>query len=487
MVDGDSVWQRINPAIEYNVDNEYYDNKELSYTVVYEHLVRLIETTDTLTGEPNGVNNFREIGDNADKLRFNNLGSVMVRNSIDIKKAYFAITREDYDPVKAVEFLSTSYNNFKNKLVTVVKDILSDASSDTKTTTEILEQAITEIGLAKRANISVFDGSEMINFGVTLSHYTAGSIDVSIGSRFQPIPNDMIVSVLNTKDLSVYLNGSLQTNVEDYVLSGSEIIFNTYVGIAGDVIDIRYYERNAEAFVPPSSTSLDINELYVPGRITDTEYNPDVEMIVGHDGSLVPAWGDRTDDILLEFETLIFNRLVTDRTDTQIKRFGYGMYRYASEEYSFSEKKYVQYPFFKKWMIRNNIDNLYNDIFDADDWKTWNYRSLNDQIPGNWRGIMQYVYGTDNPVAEPWVTVGLSQKPDDFDVYGTDYTQEQFWNNIKIAFSKEWPVPVDSNGQLETISNLFFANTITTSDVTLLDQDWEFRRRIASRDGVETQ
>ena len=474
VVDGDSVWQRINPAIEYNVDNEYYDNKELSYTVVYEHLVRLIETTDTLTGEPNGVNNFREIGDNADKLRFNNLGSVMVRNSIDIKKAYFAITRDDYDPVKAVEFLSTSYNNFKNKLVTVVKDILSDASSDTKTTTEILEQAITEIGLAKRANISVFDGSEMINFGVALSHYTAGSIDVSIGSRFQPIPNDMISSILDTKNLSVYLNGSLQTNVEDYVLSGSEIIFNTYVGIAGDVIDIRYYERNAEAFVPPSSTSLDINELYVPGRITDTEYNPDVEMIVGHDGSLVPAWGDRTDDILLEFETLIFNRLVTDRTDTQIKRFGYGMYRYASEEYSFSEKKYVQYPFFKKWMIRNNIDNLYNDIFDADDWKTWNYRSLNDQIPGNWRGIMQYVYGTDNPVAEPWVTVGLSQKPDGFDVYGTDYTQETFWNNIKIAFSKEWPVPVDSNGQLETISNLFFANTITTSDVTLLDQDWEF-------------
>ena len=475
VVDGDFVWQRIDPAIEYNTDNEYHNLKEMTYSTVYEHMIRLIETTDGLTGEANGVNNYRQIGDNTDKTRFNNLGSVLVRNSIDIKKAYFAVTRDDYDPVKSVEFLASAYSNYKNKLVTVVRDILEDTSSDTKTTTEILEQAIAEISLAKRSSISVFDGTGMVNFGNNLSHYTLGEIDIAVGSRFQPIPDNMIADVIDTEKLSVYLNGVLQKNITDYELQGSEVVFTEYTAQATDSIQIRYFEKLADTFIPPSSTKLDINALYVPRRVTDIEYTPTTEMIVGHDGSVTPAWGDRTDDILLEFETLIYNRLAPSVSDNIINHFDYGIYRDATVEYSIAEKKYIQYPFFKKWMIRNNIDNLYNDTFDPDNWKTWNYRSINEQSPGHWRGIMQYVYGTDNPVVEPWVAVGLSQKPDNFDaLHGNDYTQISFWENLKAAYIKDWPVPVDSYGQIATMNDLFFSGAITTAEISTMDQDWEF-------------
>ena len=474
VVDGDTVWQRVDPAIEYNTDNEYHNLKEMTYSTVYEHMIRLIETTEGLTGEANGVNNFRQLGDNTNKTRFNNLGSVLVRNSIDIKKAYFAITRDDYDPIKSVEFLSSAYSNYKNKLVTVIRDILEDTSSDTKTTTEILEQAIKEISLAKRSSISVFDGTAMINFGDALSHYTLGDIDIVVGSRFQPIPDNMIADVIDAEKLSVYLNGVLQKNITDYELQGSEIVFVEYTAQADDKIQIRYFEKISETFIPPSSTKLDINALYVPRRVTDIEYIPTTEMIIGHDGSVTPAWGDRTDDILLEFETLVYNRIASSTSDDAIKHFDYGIYRDATIEYSIAEKKYIQYPFFKKWMIRNNIDNLYNDTFDPDNWKTWNYRSINEQSPGHWRGILQYVYGTDNPVVEPWVTVGLSQKPDNFDVHGTNYTQISFWENLKAAYDKDWPVPVDSYGQIATMNDLFFGGAITTAEISTMDQDWEF-------------
>ena len=475
VTDGDMVWQRIDPAIEYNTDNEYHNLKEMTYSTVYEHMIRLIETTSGLTGEPNGDNNFRNIGANSDKTRFNSLGSVLVRNSIDIKKAYFSITRDDYDPIKSVEFLSASYSNFKNKLVTVARDILSDPSSDTKTTTEILEQAISEISLAKRSSISVFDGLDMINFGDIHSHYSLLTIEV--GSNNIGDPNEVLLptgTMLSPDDTLVYLNGVLQKNVVDYELTAVNITFAKINATAGDIIELRYYERNAETFIPPSSTKLGINALYIPTRVIDTEYHPDVEMIVGHDGSLTPSWDDRTDDILMEFETLVFNRLVKTATDTEIKHFNYGIYRDATIEYSVAEKKYIQYPFFKKWMIRNNIDNLYNDSFNPDDWKTWNYRAINEQSPGHWRGMFAYVYGTDNPVTEPWVTVGLSQKPDNFDVHGTDYTQISFWENLKTAYNKDWPVPVDSTGQIDTMNNLFFNGAITTAEVSIMDQDWEF-------------
>ena len=479
VVDGDNVWQRINPAVEYNVDNESFNNRELSYSVVYEHLVRMIETTDGLTGEPNGVNNFRNIGDNTDKLRFNNLGSIMVRNSIDIKKAYFSITRDDYDPIKSVEFLSTSYSNYKNKLVTVIRDILDDSGSETKTTTEILEQAISEIALAKRSSISVFDGLSMINFGEEISHYTSATKDFDLNFADQEIPlselNLSPVDEFINDNLSVYINGKLQKHIQDYIVSfGSQVNFNNYAGQTGDVIEYRYYTTLSESFIPPSSTKLKINQLYNPEIVTDREYYPDLEMIRGHDGSLTPVWGDKTDDILLEFETLIYNRLVSTTTDNQIVAQKYGMYKNANDDYSFAEKKYIQYPFFKKWMIRNNIDNIYNDSYDADDWKTWNYRAVNELSPGNWRGIMKYVYGTDNPVAEPWVTVGFSSKPQGFDTNGIQYTNPSFWDNLKSTYNKDWPVPIDSNGQIATMNDLFFGGAITTAEISTMDQDWEF-------------
>ena len=57
---------------------------------------------------------------------------MLVKNSIDIKDGYFAITRDDYDPIKAFEFLSTVYQGYKNKLVTTIRDILDSTGSESK-------------------------------------------------------------------------------------------------------------------------------------------------------------------------------------------------------------------------------------------------------------------------------------------------------------------------------------------------------------------
>lgn len=482
VIDGDNIWQRINPALEYNIDNEIHNQKEMTYSHVYEHMARLIETTDGLTGQPNGVNNYRFIGENKDKTRFNSLGSVLIYKSIDLKKAYFAITRDDYDPVKSVEFLSASYNNFKNRFITQVRRILTDPSSSTKSDTAILEESIRDMSLTKRASISIFDGSDLINFGHPVSHYTAYDIDVTVATKLPKVPNALTIEAPNEKDLNLYVNGKLQRYIVDYTIDlvAEEIQFVDYVAQPEDVITIRHYEKLEEVFIPPSATKLKINELYIPEYVYDDGYDNTVKMIKGHDGSLIPAWDDisaqetdRTNDILLEFETLIYNRLVEEQTSYKIKKFDYGIYDTAKTSYSLAEKKFIQYPFFKKWMILNNIDNMYNDTYDSTDWKTWNYRSLNEVMPGHWRGIMKYIYGTDNPIAEPWVTVGYAKKPDNFDINGTDYLNAGFWENLKSSYNKDWPVPV-ANRQLRTIDDLFYGSSIDLSDISLMNQDWEF-------------
>ena len=476
--DGETVFQRLNPALEYNVDNTTYYNTEMTYSLVYEHCVRIIETVFELTGSANAANNYRATGTNSDKLRFADKGSVLIRNSIDIKEAYFALTREDYNPIKATEFLSGAYNGYKNKFLTTVQSIIDSTASGSKTDLQILEEAITTISLGKHKSVSIFRDSIMVNFGEANAHYQALDVSVINGATEQVMPT-FTNSILNDKDITVILNNVIQRLNVDYTLSSgaTEINFTT-ARSTGDVITVRHYSSIKETYVPPSATSLSIAPAYKPESITDSRYSPSVDFIRGHDGSLVPKYGTRIDDILLAFETLIFNNL-TDNTGSKyniIDSMNYGIYNSASNDYTNAEKKYIMYPFFKKWMMRNNIDNLNNDDFDATDYKTWNYRSKDENSAGHWRGQLIYTYGTDRPLQEPWKVLKYSQKPTGFDTwYGSaNYTSSTWWNQLITQESLTIPNPVDGSGNLKIPKDLFFGGAIDSSEIALMDQAWEF-------------
>ena len=201
--DGQTVFQRLNPAVEYNVDNTTYYNTEMTYSLVYEHLVRIIETVSGLTGSANAANNYRTSGTNSEKLRFADKGSILIRNSIDIKEAYFALTREDYNPIKATEFLSGAYNGYKNKLLTTIQSIIDSTASESKSDLQILEEAIDTISLGKHKSVSIFRDSTMLNFGENHSHYQALDVTVINGATEQVMPT-FADTILNDKDISYY-------------------------------------------------------------------------------------------------------------------------------------------------------------------------------------------------------------------------------------------------------------------------------------------
>jgi hypothetical protein len=473
--DGQTVFQRIDPSVEYNIDNKSYVDTEMTYSLVFEHLVRIIETVSGLTGSPIAVNNYRTSGTNTDKLRFANQGSVLIRNTVDIKEAYFALTRDDYDPIKATEFLTGAYNGYKNKLLTTIISILESSASTTKTDLQILEEAIGTISLGKHSSVSIFRDSIMLNFGENHSHYQTLDATVIGGATEQVMPtfND---TILNDKDAVIILNNVIQRLNVDYTLSSgaTEINFTSTLSTS-DTLTVRHYSNIKETYIPPSATSLSIASAFVPQVITDTEYSPSVSFIQGHDGSLIPSYETRIDDILLAFETLIFNNL-TDNTSAKIDSMNYGLYDTSGVDYSNVEKKYIMYPFFKKWMMRNNIDSLDNDSYDVTDYKTWNYRAKNEESAGHWRGQLLQAYGTDRPTLEPWKAIKLSQKPANFDsTYGSVYTTVAFWDLLISTNSLTCPVPVDSSGNLKEPKDLFFGGVEFTDDEkALMNQAWEF-------------
>jgi len=473
--DGQEVFQRIDPSVEYNIDNKTYYNTEITYSVVFEHFVRIIETVTGLTGSPIANNNYRTSGTNTDKLRFANQGSILIRNTVDIKEAYFALTREDYNPIKGTEFLSGAYNGYKNKLITTILTILESSASTTKTDLEILEEAIGIIALGKQSSVSIFKDSTMLNFGENFSHYQTLDATVIANATEQVMPS-FTDSITNDKDVVVILNDIIQRLNIDYTLSSgaTEINFTSALS-AGDTLTVRHYTNIKETYIPPSATSLKIAPAYEPTFITDSGYSPSVSFIQGHDGSLIPKYNTRTDNIILAFETLVFNNL-SDNTHSDIDSMNYGLYGTSYTDYSNSEKKFIMYPFFKKWLMRNGIDSLDNDSFDSTELKTWNYRAKNETVSGYWRGQLLHAYGTDRPLQEPWKAIKLSQKPANFDTfYGSDYTLTSFWSTLINTNSLTCPIPVDGSGNLKTPSELFFGSvSFSNEEIELMKQSWEF-------------
>ena len=137
------------------------------------------------------------------------------------------------------------------------------------------------------------------------------------------------------------------------------------------------------------------------------------------------------------------------------------------------------------------------------DWKVLNYSSINDanglSLPGHWRGIYRWFYGTDRPHTHPWEMLGFSQKPlwwDNYYSWTATSTRTQLINDIEQGIIRDGSrqnyanntylnadnvykkpgfssyVPVSSTGNL--LSPLQ-AGIITSNPTEVNSQiDWEF-------------
>jgi hypothetical protein len=108
----------------------------------------------------------------------------------------------------------------------------------------------------------------------------------------------------------VYVNDVILQSGYDYVVSteGPTLTITVPLSI-GDVIVIQEYATTYGTFVPNTPTKLGLYPAFKPRIYLDTTYVNPTLVIQGHDGSKTIAFGDFRDDLLLEFETRIFNNL----------------------------------------------------------------------------------------------------------------------------------------------------------------------------------
>ena len=111
------------------------------------------------------------------------------------------------------------------------------------------------------------------------------------------------------------VNGAVNTllNVDtDYTITSTTPITITltesYAPKAGDTIVAKFYNENRDsAQCPPTPSAMGMYPLYQPAIVTDTSFTTAKKVLIGHDGSKTPVWGDQRDNVLLEFENRIYN------------------------------------------------------------------------------------------------------------------------------------------------------------------------------------
>ena len=197
-------------------------------------------------------------------------------------------------------------------------------------------------------------------------------------------------------------------------------------------------------YYPSSPSRLGIFSVYKPEIYLDSTYKPARNVIQMHDGSILLAYNDFRDDVILEFENNIYNSIPDVYKTEDLPDFDWTKYvstRYNNSEYSIEEFNRLLTPIIQRWAVFNDLDLFKNTIYSPTDPFTWNYSKQG--VPGYWRGIYKLYYDTDRPNTHPWEMFGFSQKPVWWETrYGTapyNSSNPFLWNDMRAGRIADGP------------------------------------------------
>ena len=186
-------------------------------------------------------------------------------------------------------------------------------------------------------------------------------------------------------------------------------------------------------FIPATPTFLGLLPAYEPVIFLDDTYPVPFNVILGHDGSLTPAFNDWRDAIILALEQQIYNsipsiyvnleRPVFDLSYYLAGRFcpaGIGPFAtdnslYTAVSYKLGEVAGMLAPIFERWAANAGVDYRTNNTYDSTNPFTFNYRGCLDRygsaMPGHWKAIYRWYFDTERPHTCPWQMLGFANEP----------------------------------------------------------------------------
>ena len=448
------------------------------------------------TGTMFGSNNYRDLGNVVP------YGNAIIQNSASLVLPGTFLRKQNHNLFNALLFNSREYITYKTLLVDTVNT--TNYSSLLPAAT-MLDDALDKITAAKTDSNSFF-WSDMLPSKaayITNTYSFANALDTSI----YPLSKIYNFATANYNSVLVYLTTTtgkvtqLIRNTDYTVSTDSPSLTVTLSLAAGDLITIKEYNQTYGSYVPNTPTKLGLYPATIPAVTLDSNYNEPTYFIVGHDGSYTKLYGDYIDgklidfrdQVLLEFETRIYNNLKLSNTiPIQAYEVLPGFFR--DTDYSYDEILQIYSTSFLDWVGQNRI-SYKKQFYSANNEYSYNYNLSGNKINGSvilqgyWRGIYEYFYDTSNPDTSPWEMLGYKNMPSwwvtrygaapytsDNLVLWNDLAQGIDWNNgnpvvITAAIRPQLleVLPVDSEGNLVSPFDAIVGNYNNTS----FNRDWK--------------
>ena len=457
----ESNYYEVPKNLDFNSENANFSTLTLGQ--LRNHLTTMVGNSNQITGVVPGDSNLRDIAIKAQG------GSILQHSSPVLYSELFLIDK-DTNFIKALDLARHEYSKIKNKILE-----LSTRSGNLDFTNipVLLDTLLKTINNVKNKSFAWYY-SDMVPYGdaknvITYTVLNPEIIDYEISNIFSD-------TLLGNTAVLIYLNNKQLVKGVDYVFdtNRSGVTILTTIAI-GDVITINEYSDTDGNFIPETPTKLGLYPKFVPGKIYDTTYQTPMYVIQGHDGSITPAFGDYRDDLLLEFETRIYNNIKVDYQKNIFDIYNYLPGKFRTTDYTNTEFTQLLSNGFLQWVGANRVDYITNSYFVSGNPFTWNYNKFVDSIDGekllgNWRGIYRYFYDTDRPHTHPWEMLGFTEQPSWWETrYGPapytggnlilweDLAKGYIWNNGDSRTDERFVrpgllniIPVDEFGSLRS-------------------------------------
>ena len=182
------------------------------------------------------------------------------------------------------------------------------------------------------------------------------------------------ITTPSNRAVYVYLNDVQLLLGTEYTFSTTDDSVKIIKTLAeGDKIIIKDYADTTGSYMPPSPTTLGMYPKFTPETFTDTTYLTDTAMIRKHDGSIIKAYGDERDALILELEKRIYNNIKVTYDSTLVDLHDVLPSAFTSTEYTLQEVNNTMGADFYQWAGRNNVQYINNTVFSEGSPFTYNY------------------------------------------------------------------------------------------------------------------
>ena len=430
--------------IPLNLQNNPLNDAMLDFTLgeVSDHVESMIENIATFVGVFPGASNLRDLGN------ITQYGTKFVQHSGPASLSQYHITSESHNIIKAIEHSRNDYGSFKRNFIEIAGSL--GLNTDTITHVDLVLQKLN----ANKPKTAPYYFSDMVPYGASV---VTDLTVVDYRIKNYPLSAAFSLDSLSNKAVGIYHTVTL-TGKKTQLVYGRDYTFNNqgYITIqdsavlsTGDIITTIEYDNTDGCYVPETPTKLGLWPKFVPQIYTDTTLITPLQMIQGHDGSHVLAYGDYRDDLLLELETRIYNniKVTYDASIFDVNDIVPSYNR--TQDYTLEEFNQVLAPYFYQWAGLVGVDFSQHISFDRTNSFTYNYSSnkspAQTTIPAYWRGIYRYILDTDRPNICPWEMLGFSIEPSWWtQVYGpAPYTSDNLilWTDLANGLVRNTTVP----------------------------------------------